>query len=132
MKKKEVKHVLSFKAAINVKDDEEGKEMLRKLIDMGFTFEDDKAYVSRQEGSIVRYPTTITTVNTHALSIEPVLWSFTFVGGGFNSIVAITYLEAITKAKMMFHPHEIDPRSFKSHVTKESQNAYYKSLPLMD
>lgn len=121
-KNTEVTHVLSFKAALNVKDDEAGREILRKLIEMGFTFEDDKAYVSRQERT---YPAADTTIDTHVLSIEPVLWSFNFVEGGFNSVIAITYLEAITKAKLTFPTHEVDPRSFQSHVTKEAQNAYY-------
>lgn len=131
MKDKTVTHVLSFKAVISVKDNTDAEEFVRQLIDMGFKFEEDKAYVSRQVG---HYPSTIDIIDTKALANEEILFSFNFVGGGFNSVTAKTLDEAKLKATHEFgnNGHVPDTRTFKAHRTKASRDAYWKSLPLMD
>src|SRR5262249_47949410 len=67
-------------------------------------------------------------------SERAVLWSFNFVGGGFNSVMAVSRNVAIAAAKAAYQrPNRvIDVNSFKAHRTPEEVAAYHKSLPLMD
>jgi hypothetical protein len=125
-------HRLSFKAVINVKDTEVAKELLRKLIDLGFTFEADTAYVTTSCTNALLYRNSTEVINTLDVAHEAILWSFNFAGGGYNSVFAATLDEAICQASITFKGMSIQPGSFKPHRTKASQDAYYASLPLMD
>jgi hypothetical protein len=67
---------------------------------------------------------------------EPIkpLYIYSFIGGGGNQTYATTKTEAVAQAKAEFPDlaNQIDTKSFKRLVSQKAQNAYYKSLPLMD
>lgn len=67
-------------------------------------------------------------------SVQRVLWAFNFVGGGFNQVYATTLDAAIAEANIEFGSTglKIDKGSFRAIRTREGENQYYASLPLMD
>jgi hypothetical protein len=65
---------------------------------------------------------------------ERVLWSFTFIGGGFNQVYAVTKDEALAQARRELPTlaNQIDENSFKALRTRDEQDAYYAAFPNMD
>jgi len=130
-------NTLSFKGILTVKDVEAGKEAIRTLIDLGFTFESNKAYISH----LYRGVTTTTVIDVAELLNERILWTFNFIGGGWNAVTAVTLEEAIQMAKEQYESVrgdrnvcnlKVDVKSFRSYRTKKDQSNYYKNQPLMD
>lgn len=60
------------------------------------------------------------------------LYSFNFIGGGINSVIASTYREAIARASLEYRTLKPNPDTFRRLDTKSRVDNYYKSLPLMD
>jgi hypothetical protein len=49
-------------------------------------------------------------------------WYFNFVGGGYNSVWAITIEQAKEKAEAEYPGRDIDPKSFRVPSTEEKKN----------
>lgn len=67
--------------------------------------------------------------------VQPqILWTFNFVGEGFNQVYASNRQEAVLKAKAEFPTlaNKIDAKSFRAIRSQKAQNEYYASFPLMD
>jgi len=62
------------------------------------------------------------------------LYTFTFLGGGFNQVFATCKRQAIERARAQFGGTRFapNPQSFKRLATKAAQERYWKSLPLLD
>ena len=59
------------------------------------------------------------------------LYTYRFVGGGYNQTYAFTLKVAIRQAKEEFPTSNIDEKSFKRITDQKEQDAYYRELQMM-